>query len=790
MRLAGEWLSVFGIGILLIGSGSAFATHITTPITVTIDQNPALIENSLVLTVRDFTRANNGITETASVTFTPASGTEKTISMTEFEDTGTFVLKYIKFTQGTAGTNDIPAVPDQTFTVRATITSGGTTSDPSSPIPITVKSSISQTWTKKSANSETPLNPTPPTPSGTCDTSGNDDDGICDNWEDSVHGLIVDWPSTSDPYTYPCDPVCPNRDVNDIYVEFDYMDDHDPDLDAIKQVKAAFAKMNINLHVQIDEVALVHAPTTKFPGSNTRITNYGFDQVKALWNGTKLERDSNNDGVIDDAWKTAKWKSKKQAFHYALLVHAYAGDPSSTGIAEIWGNDFMMAAGPLTGGIGSTDEQAGTFMHEIGHNLKLDHGGPWNLADAAVNCKPNYLSVMSYSRQTSNLVTDRDLNYSSNAIVNVWGPPSQLAESSGLNEDGVSNYENNDERMVYGLSNGGYLYGNTGGADVDWDGVGGMSGGMASNAYANVLPGCPSATGLESLTGHDDWNALDLKFTESGENYAEGAPVPTSTGSEFKARTFAGAEDLSYSVDPPPFYATEEITKEIIIEQRLLRITSLELFLNLYDDSSIQTIVLRQAFTDPNESKDTRQDKGDKDASYEKSKMEMTDEDLYLSDDPKEVAKIKKEILAKTTKIKELVSKSYNKKKLTGDVGLQSAIEEINALQKYLKSKMQPQAYKTFLEDSEDTITAYSIALETQLPNIHSKDKIRHLPPPVKQMREGVEASDVKCRQELGLELFLKSSDGSAICVKTKSGERLAKLGLATPTLGSVLQTE
>ncbi|MBK7585771.1 MAG: hypothetical protein IPI67_36990 [Myxococcales bacterium] len=38
------------------------------------------------------------------------------------------------------------------------------------------------------------------------------------------------------------------------------------------------------------------------------------------------------------------------------------------------------------------DEPAGSFMHELGHTLHLEHGG----ADS-LNYKPNYPSVMNYS---------------------------------------------------------------------------------------------------------------------------------------------------------------------------------------------------------------------------------------------------------------------------------------------------------------------------------------------------------------------------------------------------------
>ena len=43
--------------------------------------------------------------------------------------------------------------------------------------------------------------------------------------------------------------------------------------------------------------------------------------------------------------------------------------------------------------------QAGTLMHELGHNLGLRHGG-----DDHVRYKPNYLSVMNYAFQLTGLL--------------------------------------------------------------------------------------------------------------------------------------------------------------------------------------------------------------------------------------------------------------------------------------------------------------------------------------------------------------------------------------------------
>ena len=51
--------------------------------------------------------------------------------------------------------------------------------------------------------------------------------------------------------------------------------------------------------------------------------------------------------------------------------------------------------------LGSVQEQGGTIMHELGHTLTLAHGGTYYALNSSVptyefNCKPNFLSVMSY----------------------------------------------------------------------------------------------------------------------------------------------------------------------------------------------------------------------------------------------------------------------------------------------------------------------------------------------------------------------------------------------------------
>ena len=71
-----------------------------------------------------------------------------------------------------------------------------------------------------------------------------------------------------------------------------------------------------------------------------------------------------------------------------------------SGIAEIDGNDFMVTLGNVINDKGSSPNilnVGGAFMHELGHNLGLNHGGGSSVtgdAEITPTFKPNYLSVM------------------------------------------------------------------------------------------------------------------------------------------------------------------------------------------------------------------------------------------------------------------------------------------------------------------------------------------------------------------------------------------------------------
>ena len=71
----------------------------------------------------------------------------------------------------------------------------------------------------------------------------------------------------------------------------------------------------------------------------------------------------------------------------------------ASGKAEVTGNDFMITLGNFVNEIGNQPSWlnvGGTFMHELGHNLGLSHGGGSlsdGTAESSPNFKPNYLSL-------------------------------------------------------------------------------------------------------------------------------------------------------------------------------------------------------------------------------------------------------------------------------------------------------------------------------------------------------------------------------------------------------------
>lgn len=197
----------------------------------------------------------------------------------------------------------------------------------------------------------------------------------------------------------------------DVLVEIDYLvgvdHEHDPHPNAINLAKKAFAnlpylnpdgKAGINLIVDFD-------PSE--PGSESN----SFDGYDPWTQGTYIPFPPYLDQPTLNELKSKPLKSGRLGFsnyrrgiyHYCVFGHGsdLEGSLGWSPWNPYFGSaDCVVSLGSTRTEVGTINEQAGTFLHELGHNLGLDHGGHDDF-----NFKPNYRSVMNYSFATSDLLS-------------------------------------------------------------------------------------------------------------------------------------------------------------------------------------------------------------------------------------------------------------------------------------------------------------------------------------------------------------------------------------------------
>jgi hypothetical protein len=343
------------------------------------------------------------------------------------------------------------------------------------------------------------------------DTDGNslvdnDGDGLCDNWEED--GIDSDHDEDIDFFL----PTSADLNQPDVFVEIDYMQDREPQKAVVEDVEDAYAAHNIDLHVLIDnEIPFTEYLAFGFDCSGCGPEVSTFDTIKDVYFGTDGDRAASG-------W-AARREARKFVFHYALYGNELAGeDPGTSGVAELPGNDFVITLGnrawrPVTGLFFKEEQppkvrdEAGTLMHELGHNLALWHGG-----GDPVNCKPNYLSVMNYTRQTTGGWLNAQLDYSDAVLPTL--DENDLDEFLGV--QGPSGAQVLHGPASHRISS------STG--SIDWNRTGGPQGSVSADVnYISDESGCGSSPGSpgESLVGFDDWENLSLPFQATAD-FADG----------------------------------------------------------------------------------------------------------------------------------------------------------------------------------------------------------------------------------------------------------------------------
>jgi uncharacterized repeat protein (TIGR01451 family) len=289
--------------------------------------------------------------------------------------------------------------------------------------------------------------------------------------------------------------------------------------------------------------------------------------------------------------------NRRWVFHYAIST---ANDIDTDGMGpdtdtcatggqgEIGGNDFI-----------EYNHDGGTIMHELGHNLNLQHGG-----NDSNNCEPNYVSVMNYDNQfgIQRAGGGAILDYSPPRL-NVTGATRGVVPAAVLFEGDL------DETVVLDPTDAVNLFAFTNmnpatgvvqkltnnlnaGADYNGDGdaldnrntqpnppnnpvvaninTAGVPPGSPAGTAASP-PSCANALSNETLNGHHDWNALDLLFLKYGDSLTRALLAEQDHVSNMQDRDVLLAAlntaDLGVTVtdSPDPVGAGERLTYTVSV---------------------------------------------------------------------------------------------------------------------------------------------------------------------------------------------------------------------------------
>ncbi|WP_062531866.1 hypothetical protein, partial [Leptolinea tardivitalis] len=306
----------------------------------------------------------------------------------------------------------------------------------------------------------------------------SDGDKLPDAWE--IYGYDADGDGIID-VNLPA--LGANPKHKDIFIEMDYM------------VKPGVGDLGPDATVINNIVAVFNAAPVTNPDGTTGIHIHleKDDQVP-------YDADLNPVWTDFDAIKSSYFDPKRTAtHHYMIWADGYGGDTSSGISRGINASDFIVSLGKWNNGAGGTNyEKLGTFIHELGHNLNLTHGGSDH-----ENYKPNYLSVMNYAYQTWGLLRNGHwgdegypLNFDYQRINVVNLNEKNLNETTGLyGADDVSNYG-----VLYVYA--GDLYYSNSSKNIDWN--------CNSNLETSVKADINGSGTYGTLVSQNNWQNISF----------------------------------------------------------------------------------------------------------------------------------------------------------------------------------------------------------------------------------------------------------------------------------------
>jgi hypothetical protein len=354
---------------------------------------------------------------------------------------------------------------------------------------------------------------------------------------------------------------------------------------ALDAVAAQFARHNINLHIFRGQ-ALPHSHVISFHRLSN--PNSSANTISDSCEGGSLASGTAGAGKYAESFYDLKTRSLDPradiAYHYAIFGHYSACDsadhcsacaaplnpdgseksttPPTLGIggeAEFFGNDLIVSLAHYINEVGNPPDRfniGGTFMHELGHNLGLHHGGGFTAdgtAEDLPNYKPNYLSVMNYNYQLvgipmANACTlDPDcpdgslcngtrctrLDYSTQVLPTGTATPGLLNENGALDEASGLGSGNSDMFFFVDARCNFQVAPAQGPVDWDGDGIAGDNTAVTADLNPTERFGssllCGSVTN-ELFRGHADWgptatSTFTYKFRDTP-FVEDGAPSP------------------------------------------------------------------------------------------------------------------------------------------------------------------------------------------------------------------------------------------------------------------------
>jgi len=302
----------------------------------------------------------------------------------------------------------------------------------------------------------------------------------------------------------------------DIFIELDYMDSTNgggqsadegitPRQEALQAVVDAFAAQSIAVHFDVGD--LYDQDTGTDPTDFDLGGGEEVPFVDAMTFSTATSLYDYKLAYMDFA--------RMQIFHYLIFANTQTGASGSSGLAELNGNDLIVSLGEWSLDSTTTANtntlvnfQASTLMHELGHNLGLNHGG-----DEATNDKPNYFSIMNYTYQLYGLseVGNNEGDRFYQAIYNGNGNCHVALNKSYTTTDFIMSYSHGDAASLNLAS----INETLGLGQIGSDGVDYNCDTDTTDTTANI--------GSGTWTDYDDWSNLNLDFQREQSGYYTGA---------------------------------------------------------------------------------------------------------------------------------------------------------------------------------------------------------------------------------------------------------------------------